>query len=133
MSYPVKEIWRSILSMMLSVFTAIIIFAPLNIILLILFGLIPFGDDPSANRLVYIISLLSIFISSSIGGYITGLFSDKKYWLNSTITGAILTIIYFLSSDYKINNKVFYTVALLLIIPSSLFGGYLSSTNKTKA
>jgi hypothetical protein len=119
--------------MMLSIFTAIVIFVPLNIILLILFGLIPFGDAPSANRLVYFIALLSIFLSCAIGGYITGLFSDKKHWLNSTITGTILTIIYFLSSEYKINNKVLYTVALLLIIPSALFGGYLSITNKTKS
>ncbi len=132
MSYPVKEIWINILSVIVGIISAIIIFMTLNILILLFSGLIPFGDDPSANRLVYIIILMSIFISSAIGGYITGMFSERNYWLYSPITGVALTVTYFLSDDFKINNNFFYSLALIIIIPSTLIGCYLSNKKKSK-
>jgi cation transport ATPase len=133
MRHQAKEISRNIFSMMLGVITAVVIFIPLSILSLVFGGLIPFGDDPAANQFVYIVVLISVFISSTIGGYITGLFSEKNNLLYSTITGITLAIIYFLSDDFKINDKVFYSIVLIIIIPSVLLGNYLANRNKAKA
>ena len=132
MNYSAKEIWTNILSILIGIITAAITFVPLSILSLIIFGLIPFGDDLAANRSVYIIMLISIFISSGIGGYVTGLFIERNYLIYSFITGSILTVLYLLLDDFRINNKIFYTIALLIIMPSTLLGSCFPNRNKSK-
>jgi predicted membrane channel-forming protein YqfA (hemolysin III family) len=132
MSYSTKEIWTNILSVLVGIITAAITFVPLSILSLIILGLIPFGDDLAENRSIYIIMLISIFICSGIGGYVTGLFIERNYLIYSFITGSILTVLYLLLDDFRINNKIFFSIALIIIIPSTLLGSYFPNRNKPK-
>lgn len=133
MGNNLKEIVINILTVIIGIITALLIFLPLITLLFPLVGLIPFGDDKTANLVISIIMMIAVSVSSSIGGYITGLFSERNYLIYSCITGIVLIIVYISASDFRINNEIFSIISLIMILPSTLFGGYLANRKNSTA
>ena len=133
MSYPVKEIWRNILSVVAGVLSAIVITVALTLLTIFLnLGVIGDASVSRAEENIYhIMAALAIAIGTGFGGYITAKISTRKHIIHITITGAILVFIklFFDKFDFSLYD-IFETIFLLLILPSVLIGGLVGIKSK---
>ena len=114
---------------------SIIVFILLNLVMVLFFKHIMLNGRmdliPTWYSLLFYV-LVAISISSALGGFIATKISKRNSYLNPLIVGLFL-IIYFLllgvtNFDHEPDNMFPTWVGIagyLIMIPSSLFGGYL--------
>lgn len=131
MSYWAKEIGINIIAVIVGIIAALVLFVPLNLIFFMIAGLLPFGDEKENIVIISTIIILTISFSCGVGGYIAGLFAIKKFLLYSSITGIALLFILIISNDFRIKKEIFDLALLIIIVPSTVFGGYLANRKKS--
>ncbi len=125
-----SDLKSDVLAIITGAVVGVIVFIPIFIVALLFMGLIPFGDNETANKLTYIVGIVVIIISSYFAGYITGILSQRNNLLNSSITGILLSLVYCFSTDFRINDTLYFWIAVLIIPPSTVAGAYYPKEKK---
>jgi len=133
MGLLVKEIGMNMIASIAGVITAVLISFLLIIVLFLFLLLFPVSDSLIANPIIQAFFIIAISTSCIGGGYITGLFVRKKYPIYTFICGLVLTILYLIKFDFKVNYEIFPIIQIIIILPSTIVGGYLINSKELKA
>ena len=104
MSYPAKEIFRNILSVVTGVMLAVVIILPIGL----LAGLLIFSDSkiPRSQAILSdILLIVGSVLGCIIGGYYTAKISTRKVIVHGIFTGIVLTLLYALVNDFEFDFR----------------------------
>jgi hypothetical protein len=133
MSYPNKALWRNLLSAVAGTAIAIIIIVPTGV-----FGLFfVFADGPisrSQEIVYYVLTTIGVVAGTFAGGYATARLSIGTGIGPVVLTGASLVCFYLLITNFDVTTYgTDEIVHLLIILPSTIIGGYQGLRKKKSA
>lgn len=130
MDYPLKEILRNFISVVVGVVVALVIIIPIAIFA----ALMVFSDGtiPKSQQVISTVLTIGAIAAGCItGGYLTVKISTRKDWIHSIINGLVLTFLLALVNDFEFDWRYpDIGISYFVILPLVLFGAWAGIRKK---
>jgi putative membrane protein (TIGR04086 family) len=130
MDYPLKEILRNFLSVVVGVIIALVIIIPIAIFA----ALLVFSDGtvPKSQQVIStVLTIGAIAAGCFTGGYLTVKISTRKDWIHAIITGLVLTFLLALVNDFEFDWRYpDIGISYFGILPAVLIGAWAGIRKK---